>query len=699
MKLQLLHILLVVLLFTACTKPEKQSQVTLESLLDEMVSLKESARLPSPSYIALQESSYDRASVSPDSANWFANADGFGFVRMDTIDNRIEKVLFDQTGPGVITRIWLTTVDTRGTWRFYFDGSSTPGWIIPAYDLMKFGIPSLGKGLLQPHTSYTPDGKGGNTLFLPIPYQKSCKITFEEEKGAVPVPRYYHINYRKYKEGTSVETFSHEVVERVQKKIQETDSLLLNSPPIKSDTTLTVNQNLNPGDSLIVRLPASEKAVDFLQIHISTEDTSAFAQVMRNLVLQAAFDGKQTVWVPLSDFSGGGMGAPTVMSWFLSSNGKGEISSRWLMPYKKSGQIILYNASSEKVHVAVNVGISEMIWDERSLYFHTSWKQETGIPFYNDPKDDKKCKDWNFVTLHGKGIYKGDVLTLFNHTPAWYGEGDEKIWVDKDTFPSHFGTGTEDYYNSSWAPVIPFQTPFGGAPRADQESSHGYNTFFRTRNLDGIPFSEKLVFNLELISWVSGKVDYATTVFWYGDGQSESKGDSGIEEVKKKMLPVLQNPSSYQISGSIEFEGLKEVIKSSSIRAEKQAMFGITDGKWSSGAQLFCSNGQLGDSIVFSFSGLGKNKYEMIVYATKAPDYGIVSLFVNRNSHPVTFDGYNSIVTNSGVISLGSFYPENGEIKLRVEIVGTNPHSVGNRYLFGLDCAQLLELKHIKTNN
>lgn len=33
-----------------------------------------------------------------------------------------------------------------------------------------------------------------------------------------------------------------------------------------------------------------------------------------------------------------------------------------------------------------------------------------------------------------------------------------------DTFPSFMGTGTEDYYNCSWAPVVPFATPFGRAP-------------------------------------------------------------------------------------------------------------------------------------------------------------------------------------------------------------------------------------------
>ena len=70
------------------------------------------------------------------------------------------------------------------------------------------------------------------------------------------------------------------------------------------------------------------------------------------------------------------------------------------------------------------------------------------------------------------------------------------------------GTGTEDYYNCSWAPVVPFATPFGGAPRADEASSHGYNTFVRTRNLDVIPFGQRLQFDLEMLSWNPGAVSY-----------------------------------------------------------------------------------------------------------------------------------------------------------------------------------------------
>ena len=115
---------------------------------------------------------------------------------------------------------------------------------------MRFGIPRLGRGLLQPHTSYTPDGKGGNTLFLPIPFARSCKITFEDEPGIAPTPKYYHINYRKYPEGTSVETFSAASVARVGKKISEVDDALLHPASRSGLQVDKKRQVLQPGDSL-----------------------------------------------------------------------------------------------------------------------------------------------------------------------------------------------------------------------------------------------------------------------------------------------------------------------------------------------------------------------------------------------------------------------------------------------------------------
>ena len=524
-------------LFLSISCKQEIQPVSLSTLLDEIVSGEEVARVPSHYYTTHQVSSYDRRSVHPDSAFWFANNDGFGIVRTDTINNRIENVLFDEKGPGVITRIWLTTINKSGTMRFYFDGATEAQWSIPAYDLMRIDVP-LGRGLLQPHTSYTPDGKGGNTLFLPIPYAKGCKVTFEYPDGVEPTPKYYQINYRKYPQDVVVETFSAEKAKAIQDKITQVDRALLTPPVYKAGQTISASGQVSSGQSLAVTgLPQGNQAIRNLAVRIDVPNADTYAAVMRRIILQIEFDDKPMVWVPLSDFSAGGVGAPYVESWYLSADGKGTVTSRWPMPYRKEAKITLINYSDEAIHASVNALVDSWKWDDRSLYFHASWRQEQGIPISNEYDNDSQCMEWNFATIKGRGVYRGDLLSLYNYSPAWYGEGDEKIWVDDDTFPSHFGTGTEDYYNSSWAPVVPFQTSFGGAPRADQESSAGYNAFFRTRNLDAIPFTKSFRFDIEMLSWVKGEVDYATTIYWYGDYDSEAVNTSGLEEVTGYVLP------------------------------------------------------------------------------------------------------------------------------------------------------------------
>lgn len=675
--------------YSACD--EQKKIITLESLLDEMVSVEELSSFPSPYYTCHQESSYDRRSVSPDLSTWYANDDGFGIIRIDTVGTRIEKVMFDQTGPGVITRIWITTIDKRGTWRFYFDGSSEPGWVIPSYDLMKIDIPGIGPGLLQPHTSYEPEGKGGNTLFLPIPYAKGCKITFEDDPGVNTTPKYYAINYRRYPANTEIETFSAEVVKRAEQKITETDNLLLHPVISKSGKIQSEKKVIRASDSLVIQLPDGENAVYEVRFNVNIEDTSQFDQLMREIIFCAGFDGKQTIWVPLSDYSGGGMGAPYVKSWYLDNDGKGNIISRWLMPYKKEGILKLINISSKPIDVEMKINTSPLPWNERSLYFHSSWRQEVAIPVhkYDEPEN---CTEWNFATIKGRGIYMGDVLSLFNHSPRWYGEGDEKIWVDNDSFPSHFGTGTEDYYNSSWAPVVPFQTPFGGAPRADLESSHGYNAFFRTRNLDGIPFREKLRFDIEMIGWQRGYSDYVTTIYWYGDYGSQAIGTSGTEEARRKLITAPENPADYKIESSIEFETLPIANSSPTMRSEKQSTADFEGGKWSRASQLLFPNGKVGDYVEFEFDNLDSSKYKMLLYATQASDYGIINFIVNDESTNVRFDGYNKNIKHVGPLNLGVFTPLSGKLKLRIEITGTNNLSQGARYMMGLDCIQLIPL-------
>jgi hypothetical protein len=476
---------------------EDNCQVSLSTLLDEMTSIEESARYPAIPYRAF------------------------------SLSGRAEKILFDKQGPGVITRIRLASDDKRGIVRFYFDGSSSEEIVLPAYDLSQLNIPETEGGLLT---------AGGSVLYLPIPYDKHCTITFEEDPAAESAPKYYQINYRQYSGETSVETFSLQKASRMKQRIAKVNALLQTSDTIlKTEYTIQGNVTLEGGNPVVIKLPQGENAVYGLRLQVATPaKADQYAQQMRSVILQGIFDGKLTVRAPVSDFSGGGIGAPYVTSFYLSADGKGSLLSRWLMPYREKASLSLINEGKERVSLRYTIYVSPLAWDEdRSLYFHASWKEELGL-YVSASKGD----EWNFAAIGGgKGMYKGDVLTFYNHTTAWCADGEMEIRVDKDDeLPSHTENSTGDYYNLQ-VPATTFHTPFGGAPRAGLKSSYGYNTLFRTRILDGIPFDNRLRFDMKLLGRKTGAVDYATTVFWYGDRKSRPEKISWSEVWARILLP------------------------------------------------------------------------------------------------------------------------------------------------------------------
>lgn len=514
MKKVKLALTLIPLILVSCShNPSVKYDITLESLLDEMVNRSALTEYPSIPYKPAQVSSYDRRSVAPDKPGWWANDDGAGYERLDTINGRIEKVMCELQGAGAVTRIWMTTREKYGNIRIYLDGEQEAGILIPAYDMARFPI-TVPDGLSLTHTHYDKSmgGVGGNSFFLPIPFSKSCRITFEEPDMNVKIPRYYHIGYRLYPEGTKVKTFSLKDAQAAESLMEKVSEELLHPAAIAFDSRREESAVLNSGESLELELPSSCNKV--VRLIAETQTAEAFR-------IEGIFDDIRTVEAPLAHFAGAGEGAPDVDGYWLS-NTEGRVICRYPMPYRHSGRIKLTNLSDKTVSIRLTAEIAAYEWKRNSLYFHTSFRHEDGIPVSPDYDSDSNL-DWNFTTINGRGVYVGDLLSLNNHAVDWYGEGDEKIYIDSEVIPSFIGTGTEDYYNCSWAPVVPFLTPYGGAPRADEESSHGWNAFLRTRNLDVIPFGSSFKFDLEMLSWHHGTVDYSATAFWYGDAGNSVK--------------------------------------------------------------------------------------------------------------------------------------------------------------------------------
>jgi hypothetical protein len=463
-----------------------------------------------------QASSYDRRSVAFDQPGWFTNRDFSQYIRTDVIEGRKEGVMLDVDGPGAIVRFWLTTFKRNGAIRIYFDNKTEPEITIPAYDLMKLDLP-LGHALLQAHSSYEPKEKGGSTLYLPMPYAKHCKVTFED-KDKDSQPRYYQINYIKL---DRAETFSMKHFAEIKAQVDEANYKLLHPDSVINSPATKIDQQIAASGQVAVDLPKGSASINMLTIKIKTDDQADYAQALRSTVLKIDFDGEQTVWCPIGDFSGSGVGGKPLKNWYRTVTADGEIISRWVMPYQHTAKITVLNLNDKPVHVSLKAKTGHWSFNKASMYFHADWKNQVNVPLRQVdvpvfPSDKNYPMDWDLNTIEGSGVFMGETFAVYNHMRIWYGEGDQKLWVDGEKFPSEYGTGAEDYYNTSWAPVVLYQTPFANTPRADNANSFGHNTFTRTRNLDAVLFKKSFRFSIETLGWRDGFADFAATTYWYG---------------------------------------------------------------------------------------------------------------------------------------------------------------------------------------
>ncbi|MEI8371961.1 MAG: glycoside hydrolase family 172 protein [Planctomycetota bacterium] len=499
--------------------------VTLESLLGEMIDRDAVAQWPAPAYSCKQASSYDRTRTGPDNPQtWFNNRDYDYYIRIEEKAGRKEYVIMDETGPGCITRWWIPLEQYESInhkVRIYLDGSKTPAIDVKYYPLISgldfvkapFAFISSDEKDAPSQIGLPPGQKQmGADLYLPIPFARSCKITLDR------FPFYYAINYRKYETGTNIKSFKMADYEAAGVTLKHA-AQVLNDPKNATDGSgQSKGGTVEPGAELAIDLPAGPNAVRTLQVRIDPRDAP---QVLRSTVVEAAFDGEAAVWCPLGEFFGCGARHNPVEDWCRSVDKGGKLTSRWVMPYGKSGRVAIKNHGKKSVQLKLDVGTSPWRWDDRSMHFHANWHCQY-------PLNTRPMSDWNYIQIQGRGVYVGDTLTVFNPVTEWYGEGDEKIYVDGEKFPSHIGTGTEDYYGYAWGMSHHFNSPFISMPLRDSKGKtdwRGYTTTSRLRLLDGIPLRSSLKMDMEVWHWADTKVGYAAGTFWYArPGATSNRG-------------------------------------------------------------------------------------------------------------------------------------------------------------------------------
>ena len=662
-------VLCLIAFLLAFSVPTIAAEISLSSLLDEMINRDAITKFPEPAYTCKQASSYDRNAKSL-TDNWFANADTAQFIRDETNSGRKEWVLMDQQGPGAIVRWWITAPHYKVNFRIYIDGKDTPE--------ITANIGELVGGKFLVGEPLSARRANGMNLYLPIPYAKSIKITVDD----MPVQGnlYYQINYRTYTDGTKVDSFTMGNFKSLADKIAFVQTELLHSQVKLNSQAVVYQLSKGGGKQTIAEITDIPVEIESFAVKVDAED---IPQALRSVLVKISFDGNQTVRVPLGDFFGGGVGINPYKSWYNTVEKDGTLRSFWRMPFKKDIEVELTNYDpDQEVQITISdVAVKNIQWTDQTMYFYANWRQERDI----QSVAGYGTKDWNYIALKGKGVFVGDSLSVVNRDPAWWGEGDEKIYTDGETFPSHFGTGTEDYYGYAWCTPEFFESPFHAQPRAEGPNNYGNTTNNRVRLLDGIPFTKDFRFDMEVWHWAATSIDYSVVTYWYGfPGIEPMEVPSGKFPTDEQVIDEVKSEAIYELPFVIKITGFDIADKPTGGQVSRQTLNEHKDGKWVDDDHLWWTGTKPGDKLRLNVELEKSGKQKLICDMTKAVDYGQFQFYLDDKKIGGIIDLYNAnAVINSGSVIIGTIDAEKGKHVLTVEVVGKHPDSYGT--MFGLD--------------
>ncbi|OQB90414.1 MAG: hypothetical protein BWX84_01918 [Verrucomicrobia bacterium ADurb.Bin118] len=353
----------------------------------------------------------------------------------------------------------------------------------------------------------------------------------------------------------------------------------------------------------------------------------------------------------------------------------------WRMPFRKSARIEIVNQSEKQINLLYYnidwIKLDEL--PEDTPYFYAQYRQEYPVT---------PGQDYVVLETEGKGHYVGTVLAVRTRSPAWFGEGDEKIYINGEAKPSIWGTGTEDYFLSAWG-LKTTSTPYFGVPYFDQWGIvGGHTSAYRWHVQDPLVFDKGIKVTFEHFGWISPdenpqnkstswnerQDDYSSVAFWYQTGPSTFAARA--PDAKARKLPSLERLTVYARDfADDKHHGAGTVVRQQLDFYDDQQLFyraPSADNAW----------------LEFIFDVQKKEPLRLLINATQANDYGKYQVTLNGVKLGKPLDFYSDKLTDHE-FHLLDFWPEPGSYTLRLECVGKNKMSDG--YYCGIESVRLRE--------
>ncbi len=313
----------------------------------------------------------------------------------------------------------------------------------------------------------------------------------------------------------------------------------------------------------------------------------------------------------------------------------------------------------------------------RFARFHAKWHRDALLP-----AEPERRIDWPILKTQGPGRFVGVMLHVWNPRGGWWGEGDEKFFVDGEKFPSTFGTGSEDYFGYAWCNPTLFQNAYHNQTHNDGNNK-GHVSVNRWHITDSVPFQKSFEGCIEKYYANQRPTLYAAVAYRY---QAPGGKDPYRELPLSDRAGYWTAVQAVKIPGVLEGEQLKVLAKTGG-DLQEQDMGGF-DGQWSNDAHLWWTGAKPGDRLELALPVSKTGRFRLSLQLTKAPDYAIVQLYLDGQKMGEAIDLYHASVVPTGPLALGARDLAAGQHKLTLEIVGANPKAIKS-YMAGLDYVKL----------
>jgi len=459
-----------------------------------------------PGQNSAQVSSYDRTGGNID----------FGFFA--TLPNPYlyeeggRYVIFDQFGPGVVYRIWMTGLDTvpegglAGDIAFELDGEPLPRLQLSRRDFFLAETPPFVAPLVGNFTT----SSGGYFNLVPIPFAARLRITTSK------IIDWVQVSYTTLPPDSTIASFDPSVDTSASAALLSA----VGTDPKGIEPTIVDEADLAIDASRSDVVWEHDRAATILRLELFAPPA---AEIPVGLRLRAVWDDTDlAVDAPLDALFGADLGAAAQALAF------GRDGDRFYfyfpMPFRRAARLIVDNDGTEaftgwRLRVSAT---DEVLGGGNAAYFHARGRAALA---------DTPGVDYVLLDTTGRGHLvavtmtagcAGEGLCEFVGLNGSHLEADEHIYIDGSRYPQIHGTGLEDFFSGGFYWIGgAFTLPTHGNPTQAASSPRRPGVFLRSayRTLigDTIPFHSSIRVSIEHGGMNDVPAELSSVVMYYRD--------------------------------------------------------------------------------------------------------------------------------------------------------------------------------------